>query len=56
MKNIHEQLTEQTNIVKALNLKLHEELEILDTLFYETMQQSIDGGLAITIEKDINNA
>lgn len=50
MKNVHEQLSEQTNIVKALNLKLQEELEILDILFYEAMQQSI----GTTIEMDID--
>jgi len=50
MKNIHEQLAEQSNIVKALDTKLQEELEILDTLFSEAMKQSIDD--IITIEKD----
>ena len=55
MKNIHEQLAEQTNIVKALNLKLQEELEILDNLFYQAMKQSIAAGITMTIEKDTSN-
>ena len=48
MKNIHEQLADQTTLIKALNSKLQEELEILDTLFYEAMKQNIDS----SIEKD----